>query len=232
MTRSKLPWISVVALLAAMGASVSVSMAAFDGSPSSVPIPQHTAQNPAPTATPGKGTPAIDSAQTTAFAAFRRPQTATDRSLIANAQALQALGRAQSESQANPSLARSVYAGTTGSVYLIPGVGKVCAVSVSSTDGVSASCTDTGDAGQEGMGFVQFSSESDAVTFSGVLPDGAHDLKVIDEAGLTTDVPLSADQGYWVTVPHPVDMVWTAADGTSQQAAFGRYKMYRLLSGS
>lgn len=70
------------------------------------------------------------------------------------------------------------------------------------------------------------------MTFAGVLPAGARDLRVIDATGTSISVPLSDDDGYWMTVAHPRDMLWKTQEGRDRQGAFGRHQMYKVLDNS
>jgi hypothetical protein len=57
------------------------------------------------------------------------------------------------------------------------------------------------------------SGKDKAPTFVGVLPDGGHAPQIIDRTGRAIAVPLSPDDGYWITVADPVDMIWTRGTG-------------------
>ena len=89
--------------------------------------------------------------------------------------------------------------------------------------------TTTALAAADGLGHVSGSTDS-GVDFVGVLPAGANNLRIVDRSGRTLPVPLNDDRAYWTTVSDPIDMIWTTADGTDRQAAFGRFKLHRVLN--
>src|SRR5271166_6099677 len=104
----------------------------------------------------------------------------------------------------NPDLARCVYDGEEGRIYIVPGPGSVGFVSVHGETGErTVGQTNTDLAAADGLGHVR-STTGGPVTFAGVLPAGAYDLRIIDATGRSVRVPLSDDGGYWITVPHPV----------------------------
>jgi hypothetical protein len=56
-----------------------------------------------------------------------------------------------------------------------------------------------------------------AVTFVGVLPAGGYRLEVRDRAGQSIEVPLSADDSYWLEVLDPAATVLIRPDGTRRE---------------
>lgn len=161
-------------------------------------------------------------AQVSAFRAFRRPYTEADQ--------VPPIGAAE---VLRPGLdrnsARRVYAGPEGSAFLVPGPGVLCFISFKGGGEEStAGDTTTELAAQDGMGIVS-SGTGEPVTFAGVLPAEAHNLRIIDRSGRTINVAVSDDDGYWITVPDPVDMLWSRPDGTTHQTPFGRFDIKRLF---
>jgi hypothetical protein len=59
--------------------------------------------------------------------------------------------------------------------------------------------------------------------------DGGHAPQIIDRTGRAIAVPLSPDDGYWITVADPVDMIWTRRDGTTHHAPAGLFEPPRIL---
>jgi hypothetical protein len=222
-------WLGFAALVLAAGATVAIAEGASDRPQS---VPGGPSSQPDKSAIPGVGIAVPEADQVSGFAAFRRPQTATDQGIEGSASALQALGRAQSSFQVNPALARNVYSGTSAKLYLVPGAGTLCLVAITSDNGVQATCTSTANALAEGIGFVSGSSNSDAFTFGGVFPNGAHSVKIVSRAGEVNPVPLNSDNGYWLTASSAVNMVWTTAAGSEHQTPFGRFNLSSVLAGS
>jgi hypothetical protein len=105
-----------------------------------------------PPARPGGGISAVEPAQVAAFGAFRRPVGDADRALCADAVWLGRLGDAQAGNDINPSLARRVYAGSEGSVYVVPGAGALCYIAVGADGGTVIGTTTTAVAAKDGLG--------------------------------------------------------------------------------
>lgn len=168
---------------------------------------------------------ALEPEHVAAFDAFRRPPTPADRKVADEPTASGSM-----HSSLNTDLARRVYAGEKGSIDIIPGPGTVCVVAIYANTGeTTIGHTTTALAAADGLGHVTGSSGS-AVDFVGVLPAGARNLRIIDQAGRTLPVPLNDDRAYWTTISDPIDMLWTTTDGTDRQAAFGRFKLHRVFS--
>lgn len=111
----------------------------------------------------------------------------------------------------------------------MPGPGSVGFVSIRREAGeTTAGYTSTELAVANGLGNVR-STSGDPVTLVGVLPACARDLRIVDAAGRSISVPLSDDDGYWITVARPRDMVWKTPDGRDRQGLFGRSNMYGAL---
>ena len=166
------------------------------------------------------GLTALEPAQLAGFAAFSRAAEQTDRGVATAPTAAPHLSPSL-----NPRLARRVYAGEQGSIYVVPGPGSLCSVSIAAgTSETVIGHTTTELAALDGLGHVGRSGDG-PVTFVGVLPAGGHDLRIIDRAGRRIAIPLTRDDAYWVTVDDPVDMLWTTADGHDRQTPFGCFKL-------
>lgn len=163
-----------------------------------------------------------------AFAAFRRPVEDADKALRADADWLGRLGEAQARFDINPSLARRVYAGPHGTIYLVPGAGTLCCISVAANGAMSIGVTLTASVAKEGFVHLHGGTGS-ARTLMGVLPAGGHDLRVVDRTEGAVAVPLSPDESYCITAADPVDMFWTTRDGTTHQARPELFKRRRIL---
>jgi hypothetical protein len=180
-----------------------------------------------PPARPDGGISAVEPAHIAAFAAFQRRVGDADKALCADAGWLGRLGDAQARFDINPSLARRVYAGPQRTVYLVPGAGTVCYISVAANGAMMIGTTLTTAAAKEGFVQVQ-SGDGPARTLVGVLPAGGHDLRVVDRAEGAVAVPLSPDDSYCITVADPVDMFWTRREGTTHQARPGLFNQRRI----
>ena len=171
-------------------------------------------------AQPAGGVAAPDAEQLAAFGAFRRGATPVDQRVAHDQDALKTLQGAQASAQANPSLARNVYASEAGSVFLVPGDGNLCLLVSGNAFGRVATCATNAQAIAGGLGFVYYSTAPSGqvsdFTIAGVLPDGARDVQIVDEAGNATPVPLSQDNGYWAATASAAKMTWRSADGTPQ----------------
>ena len=163
---------------------------------------------------------ALEPAHMAAFAAFSRAAEQTDREVATAPTAAPHISPSL-----NPRLARRVYAGEQGTIYLVPGPGSVGSVSIAAGTGETViGHTTTELAVLDGLGHVGRSGDG-PVTFVGVLPAGGHDLRIIDRAGRRITIALTRDDAYWVTVDDPVDTLWTMADGHDRQMPFGRFKL-------
>lgn len=205
--------ITLISISGIVGAGAAV--AAFASSP---PGRSGASSSSAPgQAQPAGGVAAPDAVQLGAFVALRRPAMPADQRLSHDQAALQTLASSQASAQANPSLARNVYAGADGSVFLAPGAGSMCILVSGSTFGRAATCATNAQAISGGLGFVYYSTDPSGqvsdFTVAGVFPDGAHDVQIVDDAGHATSVSLSQDNGYWVTVTKAVTLTWQSADG-------------------
>jgi hypothetical protein len=154
-----------------------------------------------------------DPAQVAAFAAFRRPVVKADHSLTDDPVTASDL-----RPGVDPVLARRVYAGSEGTLDIVPGHGTLTFISIGADDSAVAGQTTTALAARDGLGFVRFMT-SHGHTFVGVLPAGGHDLRIVDRGRHESAGPLSADDGYWITVADPIAMRWTRPDGTTFPAA-------------
>jgi hypothetical protein len=152
----------------------------------------------------------LEPAHLAAFTAFRRAQNEDEQVLVAGDLAGNRL-----EPELNPGLARRVYSDSEGTICLVPGPGRVCCVAISASGETVIGTTLTDMAGRDPMGYVG-GGPGPEVTFKGVLPAGGRDLRILQRAGRSVPVPLTADESYWVTVDDPIAMRWTQADGTER----------------
>ena len=123
----------------------------------------------------------------------------------------------------NPTLARCVYDGEHRRIYIVPGPGSVCLVSIAEFGETVIGPTTTQAATHSGLGHSisggwrrdrRTGERRDLpTTFIGVLPTGGHNLRIIDRADREFSVPLTPDDAYWITVADPVDMAWATPDG-------------------
>lgn len=86
---------------------------------------------------------AAEPAHLAAFTAFRRAQNDAEKGLVAEDVAAN-----RPEPELNPTLVRRVYSGPEGTIYLVPGPGRVCCVAIST----SGETTVTALAGRDPMG--------------------------------------------------------------------------------
>lgn len=156
----------------------------------------------------------LEPAHLVAFTAFRRAQNDADEGLATDDSAASRL-----DSELNPGLARRVYSGSEGTIYLVPGPGRICCVATSASGETMISTTLTALVGPNPMGYVR-GGRGPEVTVMGALPAGGRDLRILQRAGRSVSVPLSEDESYWVTIDDPIAMAWTQADGTTQQNSF------------
>lgn len=177
-------------------------------------------------AQPAVGVAAPDAEQLGAFVALRRGTTAVDQRPAHDPDALKTLQGSQANAQTNPSLARNVYAGENGSVFLVPGAGTLCLLISGNAFGWVATCATNAQAIAGGLGFVYYSTAPSGqvsdFTIAGVLPDGARDVQMVDDAGNATPVPLSQDNSYWATTANAAKMAWRTADGTQHSMPLPR----------
>jgi len=169
----------------------------------------------------GDALTALEPAHVAAFAPFSRAAEKTDLAVATAPRAAPHLSPSL-----NPRLARRVYAGEQGTIYIVPGPGSLGSVSIAAGTGETViGHTTTELAALDGLGHVGGRSGDGPVTFVGVLPAGGHDLRIINRAGRRIAIPLTRDDAYWVTVDDPADMLWTTADGHDRQSPFGRFKL-------
>ncbi len=172
------------------------------------------------------GIPAVEPEHIAAFAAFQRPVGDFDKALCADADWLGRLGEEQARFDINPSLARRVFAGPQGTIYLVPGAGTLCYIWVAANGATSIGVTLTASAAKEGFVHLHGWTGS-ARTTVGVLPAGGHGLRVVARTEGAVAVPLSSDDSYCITVADPVDMFWTTRDGRTHQARPDLFKRRR-----
>lgn len=172
---------------------------------------------------------ALEPAHLAAFRAFSRAFGESDQLAVREPGVVARLVRhkpmpaARLKQKLNPALARCVYEGEHGRIYIVPGPDSVCLVSIAvDTDWTAIGPTTTQAAAQSGLGHQISSWRRDRrtgerrglpTTFIGVLPTGGHNLRIIDRADREFEVPLTPDEAYWITVADPVDMAWTTPDG-------------------
>jgi hypothetical protein len=153
-----------------------------------------------------------DPAQRAAFRALRRARI-TAHDTLPEVLAL-AIGP-----RLDPRLAWCVYSGPEGQAYIVAGTGSICFIATSDAIGTIRGEIPTAFAADAGQGFVH-SGRGRPVTFLGVLPAGGHGVHVIDRSGRRIDAVPNADDGYWLEVTDPVDLIKTRPDGTTQQIPF------------
>ena len=165
----------------------------------------------------------LENAHRAAFAAFARPTSDPDR------RATTAVAGHSIEPTANPELVRRVYEAQEGTIDLIPGRGSIACVVISSSGESFGGATAIELAVKDGLGYVKHTHspnapKHDEVTFMGVLPTGATDLRIKTNSGGTIPVPLTRDGAYWITTREAQDLYWTRSDGTIHQHMFGRFR--------
>lgn len=154
---------------------------------------------------------ALEPAHLAAFRAFSRAPEEADCLATSEPTAAERLSPGL-----NPNLTRCVYAGERGKIYIVPGPGSLCSVSIAvDTREIVIGHTTTDLAALTGLGHVR-SGTGRPTTFVGVLPYGAHNLRIINRADRELRVPLTRDDAYWISVADPVDMVWTRSDGENR----------------
>jgi len=166
----------------------------------------------------------LEPAHLAAFTAFRRAQNEADKGLVDDDLAANHLAP-----ELNPALARRVYNGSEGSIYLLPGPCRICCVAISMSGESMVSDALTVLVGRDPMGYIT-GGPGPEVTFVGALPAGCRDLRILQRSGRSVSAPLSEDQSYWVTVNAPTAMLWTQADGTTQRRSVadpGGFRAYR-----
>jgi hypothetical protein len=167
---------------------------------------------------------ALEPSHIVSFSAFQRPAGPADS--FVGQEPTASLGP-----DLNPELARRVYDGPEGTIDLVPGPNSInCVAIVTGTGETFAGGTSTTHAACDGVGYIR-SAANRAAMFVGVLPAGARELHAIDHSGREIPVPLTADDAYWITIIEPIDMLWTNADGSAHQTAFGRNTMHRVILG-
>ena len=166
---------------------------------------------------------ALENAHRAAFGAFARPTSEADRRarIVVAGQSIGPTG--------NPELAKRVYEGREGTIDLVPGRGSIACVVVRPSGESFSGATTIELAVKDGLGYMKHTHspdalEDDEVTFIGVLPAGAGDLRMKTTFGATIAVPLTPDGAYWLTTGEAQDLCWTRSDGTIQQHVFGRFR--------
>jgi hypothetical protein len=169
---------------------------------------------------------ALEPAHLAAFRAFSRAPGESDQLAVREPGAMALLARrwpipaARLKHKLNPTLARCVYEGEHGRIYIVPGPGSVCLVSIAEFGKTVIGPTRV--ATHSGLGHAISGWRRDRrtgerrdlpTTFIGVLPTGGHNLRIIDRAEREFRVPLTPDDAYWITVADPVDMAWATPDG-------------------
>jgi hypothetical protein len=195
--------------LALAGVGVSAALGAFDNNPKAVSTPAppglETAQ-----ASPGQGRGLSRSQCGRCFPCVRRAPKSADA--IKDARVLRGLYHPQQQFAANPSLARNVYSGPDGDVYLVPAQGRLCLVTVGVSTGVTVGCNALSDAIKNGMGTIF--TDGTVTTLAGVYPDGTQDVTITDYTGAKHLVLLGPDNGYWTSVSQPALVTVTAPNGS------------------
>ena len=204
---------ATVVAVTAVSVGVGAAAGAFNG-PKAVPA----ASSPRPAnayAARSAGLSSVPQDVAAAFHTFRRLSAQPDIELLNNASVLQGLYHPQQYFAANPSLARRVYTGPQGTVYLIPANGQVCIAAVEQvTGGVTVTCVAISEALHNSMGISVINDDGTTTTITGAVPDGVKDVNVVDGRGVSHHVALSADNGYWVSVPaHATKMSMTDTSG-------------------
>jgi len=157
----------------------------------------------------------LEPAHLATFAAFRRSAGPADLALAIDPLASE-LGDTWSVS-----LARRVYEAEAGTIDIVPGPDSVGYVWQGAAGERVSGQTTIDLAAQDGLGHVS-AGQGEKLTFVGVLPAGAHDLRITDRWGTVFVAPLTDDDAYWIAVAHPVDARWTRADGVGHEMAFPR----------
>ncbi len=172
---------------------------------------------------------ALEPAHLAAFSAFSRAPGESDQLAVREPRVVALLARraprpaARLKNKLNPTLVRCVYEAEHGRIYIVPGPGSVCLVSIGADiEETVLGPSRTQVAAHSGLGHQISRWRRDRrtgerrdlpTTFIGVLPTGGHNLRIIDRADREFEVPLTPDDAYWITVADPVDMAWTTADG-------------------
>ena len=118
-------------------------------------------------------------------------------------------------------LGRCVYSGPEGRSYAVPGPGSICFIATGEAIGTIRGETTTALAAEGGHGFI-CGMRARPVTFVGVLPAGGYCLEIRDRAGRSIEVPVNADDGYWIEVLDPVATLLIRPDGTTRETLLGR----------
>jgi hypothetical protein len=208
---------AVAALLLVLAAlAATLATGAFSGAAANPAAATRAASPPSQgpeVAAPNGGISTIPPAASSAFAAFRRPETRQDAAVASEPAVLGMLYSVQQASGVNPSLARVVYQGAETTLALVPGNGVVCLVQ---TGSATAACDGTADAAGRNFGIVSAVGGPKGVseTISGVLPDGAHSVALVEAGGARAPVTVTGDGGYSVTPgAEPKAIVYTDAQG-------------------
>jgi hypothetical protein len=214
-----------VAALGVATAAVTIVFSEVSGKPSQAASERNQSglslanpNEPQAPAEPNGGARSADAAAQSAFAALRQPSTETDAGASVDSRALKVLGSAQRNWGVNPSLARVAYDGGGVRLLLVPGTDAVCLVSLAradqSTDGSSASCRPIDEATRSGFLSWGTPSSGSPWTMRGILPDGAHNVTVIDASGDVSAVAINEDGAFAMTLRSaPRLFTFTAKDG-------------------
>lgn len=161
---------------------------------------------------------AVEAEQVAALRAFQRPPSDADRGLMSEPSAASGLPPGT-----NLDLARRVYAGSEGTIDLVPGSGLIgCVVRVAGTGERTSGSTTTEIVARGSHGFISGRGNRSR-TFRGVLGAEVRDLRVVTADGKTEIIPVNADDGYWATIGDPVKAILTLVDGSEREIPFFRH---------
>lgn len=202
---------ALVGMAAAVAVAVAAGNGAFDATGSSAAA---TSSGAEAAASPTGGVSAPSAAQVAAFPVLGEPATSADE-VATSPEALSALGEAQSQYGADPSLGRTVLVSSAGSAVVVPGEEAMCLLTISGAEDASTLCKPEPAAESDGLG-VEEDVNDERFSVIGVFPAsaGVSDLRAVSQDGTETAVELSAQDGYIVaTDSKPAALRWTGADG-------------------
>jgi len=203
------PLIITVVAVAGLTAGVAYATGAVaPGSPTDGP--------PAP-ALPDTGVTSVTPADGVAFPVLGRAPTASD---TLPAAALNILGAQQQSFQLAPRLARLVSSSASGDVYLVPGSGELCLVTVTSAGQASSGCSTDSEARSQGLTLIAApnSGQPDYVV-TGVTPGTSTQATIATADGGTTRAAVSSGGGYSAALTSaPVSVI--AGGGTQDVTQF------------
>jgi hypothetical protein len=169
----------------------------------------------APTVAAGRGGVAsVPASVAAAFGAFRRPQNAQDRAVALSTAGLSALGAAQGDVGADPSLARTVLSNSTATVALVPADATHLCMLGSAGGETTAQCAEASEAETSGIAASAGGDHGGELLY-GAMPDGTHNLVITDTSGKTTPVVISAGGGFAVQLA-AAGTTMTYVDGNGQ----------------